>query len=285
MQETRRKSNPSLELARVARSLNLFLAFQSLNNRTARLTSTLVKLNDIMTDRKTISPNVVADVISASRRRCCICFALRQDDSEKKGQIAHLDRDASNNSPDNLAFLCLDHHDQYDSRTSQAKGLTIEEVKRYRTELLAFLARSFPGSDAEIIAALTNALDRPAYRTPFHHESSLPRFREAIAEKIETLNTGRTQQGLQLPSKYQIRDPSVRAAVDRIVQALVALRANFDKLLRSEAVRPCGCGQLDCPVYFLSDDAIREMDRRRYALLKLANAVNPSVPPSFYDLD
>ena len=238
-----------------------------------------------MANRKRISPEVVADITSASRRRCCICFALRQDDSEKRGQIAHLDRDASNSSPDNLAFLCLDHHDQYDSRTSQAKGLTIEEVKRYRTELLAFVARTIPGSDAEIIAALTNALDRPAYRTPFHQESSLPRFRDAIAETIETLNTGRTQQGLQLPSKYQIRDPRLRADIDRIVEALVALRASFDKLLRTGAIRHCGCGQSECPVYMLSDDAAQEMDRRRRELLTLAHALNPSAPPSFYDLD
>jgi len=60
---------------------------------------------------------------------------LKQDNTEKKGQIAHLDHDPSNNEPDNLVFLCFDHHDQYDTPPSQAKGLTIEEVKRYRTEL------------------------------------------------------------------------------------------------------------------------------------------------------
>src|SRR6266516_203024 len=239
---------------------------------------------DVMPNRKRISSEVVADVTSASRRRCCICFALRLDDSEKQGQIAHLDRDASNNSSDNHAFLCLDHHDQYDSRTSPAKGLTIEEVKRYRTELLAFVARTIPGSDAEIISALTNALDRPAYRTPFHQESSLPRFRDAIAETIETLNTGRTRQGMQLPSKSQIRDPTLRAGVDHIVEALVALRASFDKLLRRGAIRPCGCGHTDCPVYFFSEEAAREMDTRRSALLSLAHTLNPSAPRDFYDL-
>ncbi len=235
--------------------------------------------------RKKISPDAVADITTASRRRCCLCFGLRQDDSEKRGQIAHLDQDASNDSPDNLAFLCLDHHDQFDSRTSQAKGLTIEEVKRYRTELLAFVARTLPGSDEEIIAALTNALDRPAYRTPFHQESSLPRFRDAIAETIQTLNTGRTQQGQQLPSKYQIRDPTLRADVDRIVAALVALRACFDKFIGTKDIRPCGCGQADCPVYFFSDAAAQEMDRRRRELLKLGHALNPNAPSNLYDFD
>lgn len=57
------------------------------------------------------------------------------DFGEKKGQIAHLDRNPANNELDNLAWLCFDHHDQYDSRTSQSKGLTIGEVKRYRGQL------------------------------------------------------------------------------------------------------------------------------------------------------
>jgi len=53
----------------------------------------------------------------------------------KKGQIAHLDRDPQNNRLDNLAFLCLEHHDQYDTRTSQSKGWTIAEVEQYRALL------------------------------------------------------------------------------------------------------------------------------------------------------
>lgn len=90
--------------------------------------------------RKKFSGSTEADVLAASRRRCCVCAAVRSDFDEKRGQIAHLDHNPANNDPDNLAFLCLEHHDQYDSRTSQSKGLTIEEVKRYRAELLAALA-------------------------------------------------------------------------------------------------------------------------------------------------
>jgi hypothetical protein len=54
---------------------------------------------------------------------------------QKLGQIAHLDHNNSNNDPDNLAFLCLPHHDEYDTRTSQSKGWTIEEVQCYRSRL------------------------------------------------------------------------------------------------------------------------------------------------------
>jgi hypothetical protein len=55
--------------------------------------------------------------------------------------VAHLDQDPSNNDPDNHVWLCLDHHDQFDSRTSQSKGLTEEEVRRHRERLYQHLAQ------------------------------------------------------------------------------------------------------------------------------------------------
>lgn len=88
-----------------------------------------------MKQRRKASGDTEAAVLTRSRRRCCICFGLHRDVAVKTGQIAHLDGDRSNSTVDNLAFLCLVHHDQYDSRTSQSKNLTTEEVKAYRTEL------------------------------------------------------------------------------------------------------------------------------------------------------
>jgi hypothetical protein len=88
-----------------------------------------------MKSRKKTSSATEADVLTRSRRRCCICFGLHRDVEVKAGQIVHLDGDRSNNAADNLAFLCLMHHDQYDSTTSQSKNLTIKEVKTYKAEL------------------------------------------------------------------------------------------------------------------------------------------------------
>ena len=90
-----------------------------------------------MTKRKKSINTVKDDVLVRSRRRCCICYGLHHDSEPKKGQLAHLDQNPCNNDPDNLAFLCLEHHDEYDSSTSQSKGLTKEELKRYREELYA----------------------------------------------------------------------------------------------------------------------------------------------------
>ena len=71
-----------------------------------------------------------------------MCFGLDRDDAVKRGQIAHLDGDRNNNSIENLAFLCFVHHDEYDSRTSQSKGLKKKEIERYREEL-AYLFSSW----------------------------------------------------------------------------------------------------------------------------------------------
>jgi hypothetical protein len=94
-----------------------------------------------MSKRPKIPTQVELDVINQSGRRCCMCFALSADFEEKQGQIAHLDHDRTNNRPSNLAWLCLPHHDQYDSRTSQSKGYSEKEVKRYRNELHDHIAK------------------------------------------------------------------------------------------------------------------------------------------------
>lgn len=85
--------------------------------------------------RKPIPRETETFVLMRCRRRCCICFGLHRETSIKNGQIAHLDQNRNNNNGENLAFLCFDHHDEYDSRTSQRKNLTFSEVKAYRDEL------------------------------------------------------------------------------------------------------------------------------------------------------
>lgn len=93
--------------------------------------------------RAPVPPETQAKVLLQSRRRCCICFGLNRDTSLKSGQIAHLDRNSANSAEDNLAFLCFEHHDQYDSPTSQRKNFTILEVKAHRDELHKALKEAF----------------------------------------------------------------------------------------------------------------------------------------------
>ena len=88
-----------------------------------------------MTARPSLPTPAERAVLIKSRRRCCLCFWLDAIDKNQKGQIAHLDHEKTNMNEDNLCWLCLEHHDEYDSTTSQSKGLQKGEVKHYRNEL------------------------------------------------------------------------------------------------------------------------------------------------------
>ena len=85
--------------------------------------------------RKAIPEETQTSILLRSRRRCCLCFWLKGEDEVKKGQFAHLDGDHENSAEENLAFLCFEHHDEYDSTTRLSKGLREKEVKRWRDEL------------------------------------------------------------------------------------------------------------------------------------------------------
>lgn len=99
----------------------------------------IIGKDEIVSGRKKVPDSTLTEVLVASSRRCCLCFGLDHDDKVKKGQVAHLDGIPANNDPDNLAFLCLLHHDEFDGRTSQSKGITASEIKVYREKLYAHL--------------------------------------------------------------------------------------------------------------------------------------------------
>ena len=85
--------------------------------------------------RKTTSAKTEIHVLARSRHRCALCFGLCADSAVKQGQVAHIDRNPANLAFNNLVFLCLPHHDQYDSTTSQSKNFGAGEVRQYRGEL------------------------------------------------------------------------------------------------------------------------------------------------------
>jgi hypothetical protein len=95
--------------------------------------------------RKPIPGETQKNILTKSRRRCCFCFWLEGRDEVQKGQIAHLDGNNENAAEDNLAFLCFDHHDEYDGTTRLAKGLREDEAKHWRDELYREMAYRFRG--------------------------------------------------------------------------------------------------------------------------------------------
>lgn len=102
--------------------------------------------------RKFIPPVVQADVVIKSKRRCALCVFLDGNNSERLGQIAHLNGNNSDNRFENLVWLCLEHHDKFDSTTSQTKNYTQIEIKSYRDMLYQkYAACEYTSEDVALI--------------------------------------------------------------------------------------------------------------------------------------
>lgn len=89
--------------------------------------------------RRKPPPERVADsIMLACLRRCCVCWGLDGTDvAENQLQIAHLDGDPSNTTWNNLAALCVPHHDELDVVSRQTRRLSPGEVRLHRERLYA----------------------------------------------------------------------------------------------------------------------------------------------------
>lgn len=92
--------------------------------------------------RRKLPVETETEVLVRGRRRCALCFGLDGDFTEKIGQIAHIDKDRSNDSLNNLVWLCFEHHSLYDSTTSQHKNYQASEIRHYREKLYAAISTS-----------------------------------------------------------------------------------------------------------------------------------------------
>lgn len=99
------------------------------------------------TNRKTrrrvrLSAETKTEVLQRCKRHCCLCFGLRNIKEVVQGQIVHLDRDPSNSDLDNLAYLCLECHKNYDTRSNRVLAYTPEEIRYYREQLYRALGHN-----------------------------------------------------------------------------------------------------------------------------------------------
>ncbi|WP_372715972.1 hypothetical protein [Novipirellula sp.] len=133
--------------------------------------------------RKKISPADEAKLLMACRRRCCLCAHYKSDYSRKKGQIAHIDKDRTNAARSNLAFLCFDCHDEFDSKSSQSKNFTQKEVRLCKEKL-----ESHYSSDKQLAVSILITLNL----TPDEFERKRDKIQETLSKSVgrefETLN-------------------------------------------------------------------------------------------------
>jgi hypothetical protein len=147
-------------------------------------------------------------------------------------------------------------------------------------ELRKFTEQTAAVNDQEILGLIARAFDRPAFHTPFHVESSLPAFKQAITDTIQLLNTGiwQTRDGKEIgriPSRHMLVDASLKLTLASIERQLVRLRSRFDEMIKAGKIRHCGCDQPDCPVHFFSPEAAQEMDDLRSRILSQFQQIYP----------
>jgi len=90
--------------------------------------------------RKQWPSDVAEKILVDCKRMCAICFHLLGDPRlNMRGQIAHIDRNSENSTGENGAYLCKDHHDEYDIVSKQSKRLTPGELKLAVASLLEYV--------------------------------------------------------------------------------------------------------------------------------------------------
>lgn len=103
------------------------------SERTARRPT--VKSRSPIVSRVVIPPEIRRELLARCLRRCCMCFVLKGDRTEKEGQIAHLDRNRANCDIDNLVYLCQECHTRYDRKSNRTLNFTPGEVRAHRDRM------------------------------------------------------------------------------------------------------------------------------------------------------
>jgi hypothetical protein len=130
--------------------------------------------------RKSWPENVRTQILIKSKRICAMCFYFESDWSVKtRGQIAHVDRDPSNAEMENGAYLCKNHHDEYDMVSTQSVRFDPAELKQARESLYEFLQSGGAPSRENKMARRPKQPKRPAVSLAVY-DRRLPIYRTTI---------------------------------------------------------------------------------------------------------
>lgn len=142
-----------------------------------------------------------------------------------------------------------------------------------------------PLNDDEVLAAFAKVFDRPAFYTPIHQESNMGDFKQAITDTIQALGTGiwKARDGYvidRIPSRHQLKSAALRSKLQAVELALSRLRAKYDDMIKTGVLRPCGCNNPSCSVYFFNPyHAAHELERLRHEVLRAFQDAYPAFRP------
>jgi hypothetical protein len=100
--------------------------------------------------RTPVPDDVSAEVMFQHDRTCCVCR-----DRGLAVQIHHIDENPANHAIDNLAVLCLEHHEQTQTRGGFAKKLKAADVIGYRDDWIRRVSDRRDKADEIVIQYMT----------------------------------------------------------------------------------------------------------------------------------
>lgn len=109
--------------------------------------------------RTPIPPDLAGEVLFQHDHTCCVCR-----EKGRSVQIHHIDEDPSNHSCENLAVLCLEHHEQTHIRGGFGRKLLADEATQYRDDWLARVKSRRREAD-RIAAMKMTGIDTPPATT------------------------------------------------------------------------------------------------------------------------
>lgn len=224
-------------------------------------------------------------LLAATGRRCCICGSLHNV------QLHHIvpKEKGGTDEIDNAIPLCPNCHDEVHG--SQAIGRTTRsystnELKIHRERAIEYFRSRgkwapLPSleQDKELILFFAQALDRPAFRTRFHEETSFSAFDKGMEDTLIAFNTGclRTRNGTLIEHQrgkvYMIYRPW-REEVERIVSILedIRMRLHIEGIRFSlENQSPAEVTMRECSPRFRS--LCRWVDSRRREIIRIMNSM------------
>lgn len=84
-----------------------------------------------MPRRATITEKARQEILLKSKRRCALCFAHGLE-VPQEGALARIDSSPLNDDSDNLVFLCLNHHMQFDRGALDKEDLVGKRASLYK---------------------------------------------------------------------------------------------------------------------------------------------------------
>lgn len=122
--------------------------------------------------------------------------------------------------------------------------------------LRKFMLELDPATEKEAGLLVARLFNRPAFQTPIHCESSMPAFRQAIADTIGALNTGiwRDREGAiisRVPPSHVFPNARVSAGLTSCSKMLNTLRITLDEGIRAKAIRRCQCNDPLCKAHVI----------------------------------